>query len=125
MDRIGMADRGTPDRRGTTVSAVRHHQRAVARRAGFTLLESIMAAGILLVVVVSVTSAITAGQQHAYEAQQQISASLAAEEMLGRLSTKTYDSLPTWDGHTEPVGTMTDVAGQPMPSVFASIGRDV
>ena len=51
-------------------------------RRGFTLMESLMASGILLVIVVAVTSAITAGQQHAYEAHLRIAASLAAEELL-------------------------------------------
>ena len=96
-----------------------------ASRRGFTLLEALMAAGILLVVVIAVTSAVTAGQQHAYEAQQHIAASLAAEELMGRVMVQPYADLPTWDGHTEAVGTMTDVSGSPMPGSFNMVGRDV
>ena len=92
---------------------------------GFTLLEALMAAGILLAVVVSATSAITAGQQHAYEAQQRIAACLAGEELMGRLLTVEYNALPGWNGYTEAAGTMTDMSGAPTPESFAAIGRDV
>lgn len=97
----------------------RRHRRA------FTLLEALMAAGILLVIVVAVTSAITAGQQHAQEAQLRIASTLAAEELIGRLSTKSYDELPSWHGHNEPCGTMTDGSGGTFPSTFNGVGRSV
>lgn len=84
-----------------------------------------MATGLLLMVVVSVTSAITAGQQHAYEAHQKIAASLVAEELMGRVAADDYDQLLTWNGHTEAVGDMTDMAGSPMPSALQMVGRDV
>lgn len=84
-----------------------------------------MAAGILLVVLVSVTSAITAGQQSAYEAHQRIAASLAAEELMSRLTAEPYDKLPEWNGHTEAVGAMTDVDGNLLSVSLAMIGRDV
>jgi Tfp pilus assembly protein PilV len=86
-------------------------------------MESMMAAGILLVIVLAVTSAITAGQQNAYEAHQRIAATLAAEELMGRLITEPWDDLSAWNGYTEPVGTMTDIDGQPMPASFKMIGR--
>lgn len=95
------------------------------RRRGFTLIEALAASAILLAVVVSVTSAITAGQEHALEANQRIAATLAAEELLGRLIIIDYASLPTWDGHNEPVGSMTDGTGEPMPPCFAMVGRSV
>ena len=84
-----------------------------------------MATGILLAVVVSVSSAITAGQQNAYEAQQRIAGTLAAEELLGRLITLPYDQLPAWHGHSEAVGTMTDMAGESMPGSMGMVGRSV
>ena len=84
-----------------------------------------MASGILLIIVVAVTSAITAGQQHAYEARQRIAATLAAEELMGRLLTEPYDNLSFWNGHTEHVGTMTDMHGQSMPASFDMVGREV
>ena len=44
---------------------------------------------------------------------------------MGRLITLAYDTLPGWNGHTEACGSMTNVAGQPMPESFDGIGRDV
>ena len=101
----------------------RHLARRIRR--GFTLLEALMASGILLGVVVAVTSAITAGQQHAYEAHQRIAATLAAEELLGRVIIDDYANLMTFNGLTQVVGTMTDVNGSPLPQKFDAIGRDV
>jgi hypothetical protein len=108
----------------------RQPTRAVKGRAprscrAFTLLEALMATGLLLGVVIAVTSAITAGQQNAYEAHQRIAGALAAEELMGRLATETYARLPTWNGHTEAVGTMSDMKGQPMASTLQMVGRDV
>jgi Tfp pilus assembly protein PilV len=94
-------------------------------RRGFTLMEALMASGILLAVVIAVTSAITAGQQNAYEAHQRIAATLATEDLLGRLLVENYANLPTWSGYSEAVGEMTDGSGNPMPSSFDMIGRDV
>ena len=84
-----------------------------------------MAAGILFAVVVGVTSAVTAGQLHALEARQRIAASLAAEELIGRIITDDYADLPIWHGLNEPVGTLTDGAGDPLPRTFDDIGREV
>lgn len=94
-------------------------------RCGFTLLEAMMATLILFVIVMSVTAAVTAGQQHAYEAHQRIAGTLAAEDLMGRLANVTYAQLPTWNGYTESVGAVTGVDGQPAPDSFASVGRDV
>lgn len=84
-----------------------------------------MAAGVLLAVVVSVTAAITAGQQNSQEAHQRIVAAMAAEELLGRVTSDDYSHLTTWDGRTEAVGQMSDMKGDPMPEAFAAIGRRV
>ncbi len=84
-----------------------------------------MAAGILFAVVVGVTTAVTPGQLHAFEARQRIAASLAAEELIGRIITENYIDLPTWNGFNEQAGAMTDGAGNPMPRTFDAIGREV
>lgn len=103
----------------------RRQSTCISPRRGFTLLEALMASSILFAVVVAVTSAITAGQQHAYEAHQRIAASLAAEELMGRVIIDNYDNLPTWNGMTEAAGAMTDVNGSTLPEKFNSIGRNV
>jgi hypothetical protein len=83
-----------------------------------------MATGLLLVVVVAVSTAITAGQQQAYEAHQRIAASLAAEELMGRIATEEYSSLLAWDGHTENVGELKDMDGGATTSSLQMVGRD-
>jgi hypothetical protein len=97
--------------------------RPAAGRRGFTLLEALMASGILLTIVVAVTGAITAGQQHAYEAQLRIVGTLAADELLGRIASGDYSSLSAWNGFTEDVGEMTDLQGDLLPATFQMVGR--
>lgn len=92
---------------------------------GFTLLESMLAASLLFVITVAVLSAITAGQQHAYEAHVRIAGTLAAEELMGRLSAEEYSVLAKWDNHSESVGNMVDAEGDPLPSMFVMLGRRV
>lgn len=105
--------------------SVSRRMRAAINRRGFTLLEALMASGLLLTVVVAVTSAVTAGQQHAFEARQRIAATVAAEELMGRIIVQEYDQLAGWHGYNEPVGTMTDIDGQPMVAAMEMIGREV
>jgi hypothetical protein len=99
------------------------HCRRGAR--GLTLLESLIAAGILFGVVTAVTAAITAGQQHALEAQERVAAVLAAEGLMGRIIAEDYDDLASWNGYLEAVGSLVDEYGQPMPEVFGTIGCEV
>jgi hypothetical protein len=84
-----------------------------------------MASGILLTIVVSVTSAISAGQQQAYEAHVKIVGTLAADELLGRIVSGDYVNLPVWDNYAENVGEMRNMAGDPMPQSFLMVGRRV
>lgn len=73
----------------------------------------------------AVTSAVTAGQQHAYDAHQRIAGALAAEALIGRITVGNYDSLLAWNGYTEPVGAMSDAAGDSLPGTFRMVGRSV
>lgn len=96
---------------------------ARCRVRGFTLLESLMACGVLLVIVVAVTSAVTAGQQHAYEAHQRIAGTLAAEEWMGRLEALDYHALAPMH-QIEDLGELMDAHGDPFPASFNGIGRE-
>jgi hypothetical protein len=82
-----------------------------------------MASGILLTIVVTVTSAINAGQQHSYEAQTRIVGTLAADELLGRITSEDYYHIVEWNGHKEEVGAMTDMAANDLPESFSMVGR--
>ncbi len=59
-----------------------------------------MASAILAGAVVTVIYAITAGQQHAYHAKEQIAASLTAEEALGDIIKKPYNQIESSGGFT-------------------------
>jgi Tfp pilus assembly protein PilV len=95
------------------------------RRSGFTLLEALCATAILAGVVLSVVGAVTAGQQNAFEAQERIAGTLAAEELLGRLVVKPYAELASWQGYREEVGAMETATGEPMAETFKMVGRRV
>ena len=84
-----------------------------------------MASAILFAVVMAVTSAVTAGQQQAYDAHQRIAGALAAEALIGRITIGDYDTLLAWNGYTEPVGAMSDAAGDSLPGTFRMVGRSV
>lgn len=94
-------------------------------RRGYTLLESLIASSILLIVVIAVMSAITAGQQQAFAARQRILGSLSADALLGRLMVLPYDDLAAWNGYLEPVGDMRRLDGSTMPPAYMQIGRSV
>jgi prepilin-type N-terminal cleavage/methylation domain-containing protein len=100
----------------------RHHSARCQR--GFTLIESLMASGVLLITVLAVSAALTAGQQHAYEAHQRIAGALAAEEMMGRVSSYGFDELRPLH-RVEAVGELVDAARQPFPESFAGVGREI
>ncbi|MGI9014379.1 MAG: hypothetical protein ACR2GY_09035 [Phycisphaerales bacterium] len=84
-----------------------------------------MASTILLGVVTAISAAITAGHQHALEAQTRVAGTLAAEALISRIIRVEYDDLATWDGFLEAPGAMLDEHGQPMPDSFWMIGREV
>lgn len=84
-----------------------------------------MAASLLFVTVVAVLTAITAGQQNAYESQVRIAGTLAAEELMSQLASEPYTDLPTWNNFEQGVGTMTDADGDPLPATYDMIGRRV
>ncbi len=106
------------------ISVTAHLRLHSTRSRGFTLLESLMACGVLLIMVIAVTSAVTAGQQNAHYAHQRVAGTLAAEEMLGRYESMDYGDL-TVGTFTENIGTLRDVNNQPFPESFAEVGRQL
>jgi len=84
-----------------------------------------LASSLLFVITVAVLSAITAGQQNAYESHLRIAGTLAAEELMGRLSNESYTNLATWNNHQEDVGKMTDSDDVALPDMYDMIGRRV
>ena len=95
----------------------------VRRRArGITLLETLLATAVLLIVVTAVMSALAAGRSQSEEARQVVSATLAAEMLMARITSVQPESFQTgeawvghftgsasnggWDGHAEQAGAI-------------------
>jgi type II secretory pathway pseudopilin PulG len=90
------------------------------RRRGLTLLEALLATAVLLIVVTAVMSALSAGTAQSQEARRGVSATLACEMLMARITGVNSDEFTTdeewfrhftdpitgggWDGHAEPTG---------------------
>jgi hypothetical protein len=94
-------------------------------RRGIALLEVMIAVGILTFAVTAITSAIVAGQQQSLEAREKIVASVAAESLLSRITQVPWETIDSWDGYTEDVGTITDPTGVAVGGDWDRIGRIV
>jgi len=82
-----------------------HRQQLPLRvRRGFTLMEALIASAILFAGVLAVISAIMSGQSKALEAEQQVMATLAAEELMGAIIADEYLDLAANWGGLKPTG---------------------
>ena len=105
---------------------VPHHRcRSMNSRRGLTLVESLLASALLLTVVTAVLSALSAGYQHAREAQGLVTASLAAEHLMAQVTSDTYASIPDWNGWDESPGSLVGESDSSLPELFALVGRRV
>jgi hypothetical protein len=95
------------------------------RRRGLTLIESLIASGILLMSVLALTTAIAAGQASAIEGQKLLLGSMAVDDLLSELWGETYDDLPKYDDTSDPVGSITSLDGEVYPDSFWMLGRRV
>jgi hypothetical protein len=94
-------------------------------RKGIALLEVMIAVGLLTFAVAAISSAIVAGQQHSLEARKTIVASIAAESLLSKLSQEPWETIDSWHGYTEEVGSIVDPTGIPIGGDWDTIGRRV
>lgn len=94
-------------------------------RKGIALLEVMIAVGLLTFAVAAITSAIVAGQQQSLEARTTIVASVAAESLLSKLSQEPWETIDSWHGYTEDVGSIVDPTGIPIGGDWNAIGRRV
>ncbi len=94
----------------------------VPRRHGLTLLETLLATAVLVVVVTAVMSALSAGRAQSEHAQQAIAASLSAEMLMARITGVNDADFATalawrshftddisqggWNGHLEQPGSL-------------------
>ncbi|HRX83416.1 MAG TPA: hypothetical protein P5572_00190 [Phycisphaerae bacterium] len=108
------------------------------RRRALTLVESLMAAMVLLVVVVAVSQALLAGQMQVYDAAHRARAIELAEALMDEVlrlpyadadtdnetTRATFDDLDDFDGYSES-GTLRDAAGTAYPSEYQVFTRTV
>ena len=106
-------------------SSIQARRRSGISRRGLTLVESLIAAVLLVTVVTAVLGALSAGHQHAMEAKRLITASLAAEQLMAQVTTTPYSQLGQWDGWDETPGTAMNANDEALPGLFELIGRRV
>ena len=94
-------------------------------RRGIALLEVMIAVGILTFAVVSISSAIVAGQQQSFEARGKIVGSVAAESLLSQITQVPWETIDSWHGYVEEVGSITDATGMALEGDWSAIGRKV
>ena len=101
------------------------HVRQPSPRRGLALLEVMIAVGLLSFAVASMSSAIVAGQHQSVAARKVIVASVAAESLLSQLSQEPWETIDSWHGYTEEIGTIVDPTGMPLGGDWNAIGRRV
>jgi type II secretory pathway pseudopilin PulG len=99
-------------------------------RRGLTLFESLIAIGLLLATVTAVMSALAAGRQHANEARLSLSAGLAAEMLMARVTAKAstpqgWNDLADWHGYQESTGRIEAGSGALLPDAYQSMDLKV
>jgi len=93
---------------------------------GFTLLEAMYASAILSIMSLATIQAVTAGQQQSIAAQNQLIAVLVARSTMNELAVTDYSVLPTFDGRTDDIGTVTTLqGGVAYPSTAENLGRSI
>lgn len=104
------------------ITALSPAPRGRPRRA-FTLLEALIASGVLAMSVLALSSALGAGQKNSIEAQKMILGAIAASDLMSELSSVPYANLSTYNGRNEAVGAMTTLDSGAYPSTYWMIGR--
>ncbi|MCH2160577.1 MAG: hypothetical protein MK085_01750 [Phycisphaerales bacterium] len=95
------------------------------RRRGASLVEAVLAAALLAMAVLAVFSAIGSGAAHAEESARRIAATMAAESLLAQVTLDRGEALDAWHGHSEPLDTLTDLHGRPLPPSQQVVSRSV
>ena len=99
-------------------------------RRGLTLFESLIAIGLLVATVTAVMSALASGRQHANIARQSLSAALAVEMLMARVTaiahtTEGWSQLPNWSGYSEEPGMIEAGSGLLLPEAYQSLSLSV
>ena len=92
------------------------HPRGARIPRGFSLIESVLALSILAITFTAIASAIGAGTSSALEQRDQVTATLATEELLAVILGAEWGELATWDGFEEAPGESLAPDGSKSPS---------
>ena len=90
--------------------------RMLRRARGFSLIESVLALSILAITFTAIASAIGAGTSSALEERDQVTATLATEELLAEILAEDWNELPSWNGFPEAPGGSLAPDGRESPS---------
>ena len=110
-----------PDDRGQALRPIRR---------GLTLFESLIAIALLAATVTAVMSALASGRQHANIARQSLSAGLAVEMLMARVTALAHTSegwaqLPDWSGYSEEPGLIEAGSGLLLPDAYQTLSLRV
>ena len=83
---------------------------------GFSLIESVLALSILAITFTAIASAIGAGSSSAMEERDQVTATLATEELLAEILAEDWEQLSSWNGFEEAPGESLAPDGSQYPS---------
>ena len=83
---------------------------------GFSLIESVLALSILAITFTAIASAIGAGTSSALEQRDQVTATLATEELLAEILAEDWNDLPSWNGFAAAPGESLAPDGKESPS---------
>ena len=127
---IAQEDKGPMNKPLGTYSRSCQSRAYRSRRRGLTLFESLIAIGLLLATVTAVMSALAAGRQHANEARLSLSAGLAAEMLMARVTAgastaQGWNELDEWNGYQESVGEIEAGSGALLPEAYQSMDLNV
>ncbi len=91
----------------------------------FSLVESLIASAVLVLVVLAVVSSIMASQASASQALHSQRAIRLAEEMIERILAVPYANIVSFNGFLEAPGAVKDIAGNLYPSDYQVFKRQV
>lgn len=95
------------------------------RRRAFTLLEALYAAAILSIMSLATIQSVTAGQQQALAAQNQLLAVLVADSTMNEVAVTPYDRLPLLHNAIDEVGSLKTLGGADYPATASGLGRGI
>lgn len=93
------------------------------RRGAFTLLEALAASAVLALVVLAVGAAVSSGQITTMKGTSTILASMAADDLMNEIVALPYDQLVSYNGFSQPAGSLMSLQGTPYPPTYQTISR--